>query len=137
MLFRSRSFTVRSMFVATLGVAITLWWLTPRPEDQRAENRLVGKWEVRLEKIRTPLTATRIVEFPPAKQYGISNGFNNSQFWRIRDGILCSRVRVMFANGKSSDLYLEIEWTNDDEFVGKVVGTNNTLYYRRIRPDSK
>lgn len=132
MLFRIRTFALRSIFIAMLGVALIMWWLTPKLEDRRAEKRLVGTWEVRLEEIRTPSTETRVVEFPLAEQYGLSNGYDNSQFWRIRDEILCNRVRVAWAPGEISDLKLEIQWKTDDEFVAKVVGTPNTLYYRRI-----
>ncbi len=75
-----RIFSTRGLFVATLCVAAIMWWQTPSFEEQRAEQRLVGKWEIRLEEFRTQSTETRVVVCPSSERYGISNSFDSSKF---------------------------------------------------------
>lgn len=115
-----------------MSVAVILWWLTPRIEDRRAERSLVGKWEVRLENVRTLTTQTRTVEFPIEERYGISDIFESSQFWRIRNGVLCSRIRNPFKPGEGFDAFFKIDWKNDDEFVATIAGTASEIFYRRL-----
>ncbi len=132
MYFQRRTFSIRSLLTAMLSVAMILLWLTPRIDDQRAENRLRGSWEVRLEEVLTPMTETRIVEFRTAEQYGLYNKFDSSQFWRVRGGVLLSRVCNAVNAKERYDVYLKIEWKNDDEFAATIEGTPHKVYYRRL-----
>lgn len=128
-------------------LSVVVWWLlAPSRADIAMENRLLGKWEVRVVGSDSLLEPpARIIEWLPDGQsadyspdmelWGRTEDKTDSHFnWRVRNGTLITLMRTPETDG-TVETSFELDWQDANTLILSTQGPSGDsidIQYRRV-----